>query len=39
MSMRPFLVVAVPSVGVFPNIREPKSVLLLVQNEECVREM
>ena len=41
MSMRPFpfLVVAVPSVGVFPKIREAKSVLLLVENEECVHEM
>ena len=37
-SLRPFLVVTVPSTGVF-NIRKVKNVSLLVQDEERVHKM
>ena len=37
-SLRPFLVLSVPSAGV-SNIHQVKNTLLLVRNEECMREM
>ena len=38
MSLRPYLVVSAPSAGVL-NVHKAKNVPLLVQNEDCVREM
>ena len=37
-SLKPYLVVSVPSAGV-SNVCEATNVLLLVQNEECVHKM
>ena len=38
MSLQPYLVVSPPSTGVL-NVHKVKNVPLLVQNEDCVREM
>ena len=37
-SLKPYLVVSVPSAGV-SNVCEATNILLLVQNEECVHKM